>query len=119
MPHRPRPCRFCRKWFRPDARVGARQRACSTPECQAERERAQQAAWRARNPDYGRARRLLELEAIEEADPPAPPRPLDRLPWDLAQMQFGIQGTEFLGQFGRVLAHHAQMQKEVQAHDST
>jgi len=79
----------------------------------------QQAAWRARNPDYSRARWLLELETIEDPDPPAPPRPLDRLPWDLAQMQFGTQGAEFLGQFGRVLARHAQMQKEAQAHDSS
>lgn len=112
MAHRPRPCRFCRKWFRPDARVGDRQRACSKPECQAERERRQQEAWRARNPEYGRARRLLALEGQEEAEPPALPRPLDRLPWDLAQMEFGTQGAEFLGQFGRVLVEHAQMEKE-------
>lgn len=116
---RPRPCRFCRRWFRPDARVGERQRACSKPECQAERERVQQAAWRARNPEYGRARRLLELEAIEDVDPPAPPKPLDRLPWDLAQTEFGAQGAEFLGQLGKVLVVHAQMQSAVQAHDST
>jgi len=89
------------------------------PECQAERERVQQAAWRARNPDYGRARRLLALADVEDADPPAPPRPLDRLPWDLAQTEFGTQGTEFLGQFGRVLVRHAQTQKEAQDHDSS
>jgi len=99
--------------------VGARQRACSKDECQAERERAQQAAWRARNPDYPRARRLLELETITEPEPPSPPRPLDRLPWDLAQMQFGTQGAEFLGQFGRLLVQQTQMQKEAQAHDSS
>jgi hypothetical protein len=79
----------------------------------------QQEAWRARNPDYSRARRLLALEASDDVDPPAPPRPLDRLSWDLAQTQFGTQGAEFLGQFGRVLVQHAQMQKEAQAHDSS
>ena len=119
MPHRSRPCRFCRKWFRPDARVGVCQRACSKSECQAERERTQQAEWRERNPDYSRARRLLALEAIEDADPPTPRRPLDRLPWDLAQMEFGTQGAEFLGQFDRVLLQDAQMQKEAQPHDSS
>jgi hypothetical protein len=62
---------------------------------------------------------MLALEAITEPDPPAPPRPLDRLPWDLAQTEFGVQGAEFLGQFGKVLVRHAQMQREAEAHDST
>jgi hypothetical protein len=99
--------------------VGERQRACSKPECQAERERVQQAAWRARNPEYDRARRMLALESTDEPEPPEPPRPLDRLPWDLAQMEFGVQGAEFLGQFGKVLVQHAQMQREAEVHDST
>jgi hypothetical protein len=34
-------------------------------------------------------------------------------------MEFGIQGAEFLGQFGRLLLGHAQMQMEAQAHDSS
>ena len=40
------------------------------------------------------------------APPPAPqrvPPPLDRLPWDVAQDQFGVQGADFLGIFGKVL----------------
>jgi len=99
--------------------VGERQRARSKPQYQAARERKQQAEWRARNPDYDRARRMLALEAINEPAPLAPPRPLDRLPWDLAQTEFGAQGAEFLGQFGKVLLRHAQMQREAEVHDST
>ena len=84
-----------------------------------ERERAQQAAWRARNPEYQHGRRLDALKGKEDTDPPVHRRPLDRLPWEFAQMQFGIQGAEFLGQFGRLLVGHAQMQMKVQVHDSS
>ena len=119
MAHRPRPCRFCRKWFRPDPRVGDRQHACSAPGCQTTRERTQQAAWRKRNPDYQRARRLQSRGPDADADPPVAPPPLDRLPWDLAQTQFGVQGAEFLGQFGRLLLSSVKMQMEAQPTDSS
>src|ERR1017187_8173372 len=46
---RKRPCTICRRWFRPDARVGVRQRACDAPECQAGRRQKTQARWRNRN----------------------------------------------------------------------
>jgi hypothetical protein len=36
------------------------------------------------------------------------PPPLSRLPWDLAQDQFGVQGADFLGVMGKVLLHAAQ-----------
>jgi hypothetical protein len=31
------------------------------------------------------------------------PAPLTRLPWDLAKDEFGAQGADFLGAFGRLL----------------
>ncbi len=45
--------------------------------------------------------------------PPAPlvlPPPLSSLAWDLAQDEFGVTGTDFLGQMGRVLLIAAQGQ---------
>jgi hypothetical protein len=42
------------------------------------------------------------------------PSPLDGLPWDLAQDQFGAQGADFLGVFGRVLLKEAQDQSDEQ-----
>lgn len=106
-----RPCRICRKWFLADLRVGPRQRACSAPECQRKRREKTQASWRERNPDYFVARRLLERASREE--PPAPlrmPTPLSRLPWDVAQDQFGVQGADFIGVMGKLLCGHAQDQ---------
>ncbi|MBV8073019.1 MAG: hypothetical protein JO270_24175 [Acidobacteriaceae bacterium] len=38
------------------------------------------------------------------------PSPLDQLPWDLAQDQFGVQGADFIGHLGKVLLHAAQDQ---------
>src|SRR5258708_26065911 len=116
---RKRPCSICRKWFHPDPRVGARQRCCLAASCQEERRRGTQAAWRADNADYFTARRLRErttpaTESSRPVDPPRPPRPLDRLPWDIAQDEFGAQGAEFLLCFGRVLRRYAQDQRAAQ-----
>lgn len=107
-----RPCAFCRKWFQPDVRVGQRQVACGSDECMRRRRARAQAAWLARQPDYFVARRIQErARRTEEGRPCTPlrvPAPLDRLPWDLAQDEFGVQGADFMGILGRVLVRHAQ-----------
>lgn len=105
---RKRPCRLCGKWFLPDPRVGDRQRACSQPDCQRRRRAETQADWRRRHPGYFAARRLGDREADGDPTPPRLPAPLAKLPWDLAQDQFGVQGAGFIGQLGRVLLAEAQ-----------
>lgn len=135
MPSSSRPCSICRKWFTPSARAGGRQYACSTPSCQLARRRKKQAAWRAAHPDYFVARRLQERAASTEEprpheasarsssaadavtrppDPLAVRPPLDRLPWDLAQSHFGVQGADFIAVLGGVLLRAAQSQRRVQ-----
>src|SRR5215471_7524008 len=108
---RKRPCCICRHWFRPDPRVGGRQRACGRAECQATRRRQTQAAWRARNPDYFTARRIQERNALPQ--PPEPlrlPPPLNQLPWDIAQDEFGVKGADFIGVMGGLLWNSTQDQ---------
>ena len=115
-----RPCRICRRWFRPDVRVGARQRACRRPECQTARRNATQAAWRARNPDYFIAWRIQARAGRERA--PEPLRlssPLSGLPWDIAQDEFGIKGADFIGAMGTLLLQAAKDQFKQQAVDSS
>ena len=93
-----KPCRICRRWFRPDARVGDRQRACGKPECQTARRQKTQSDWRKRNPDYAIAWRLDQRAA--QVPPPETLRfrsPLNQLPWEFAKDQFGPQGTDFIG----------------------
>jgi hypothetical protein len=95
---RKKPCRICRRWFQPDPRVGARQRACAEAECQTARRQKTQANWRKRNPDYAIAWRLDQRSA--RRPPPQPlrlPTPLEQLPWNVAKDQFRPQGADFLG----------------------
>jgi hypothetical protein len=68
----------------------------------------------------------LKQRAAMVEPPPAPPlaplrvpAPLDRLPWDIAQDQFGVQGADFLGVFGRVLLGVAQDERRGQVLDSS
>ena len=117
---RKRPCCICHRWFRPDNRVGCRQRACSKPACQASRRRKKQAVWRARNPDYFSGRRIQARMVVDP--PPEPlrlPAPLNRLPWDIAQSEFGVQGADFIGIMGALLLHSAQSQLKPYRVDST
>jgi hypothetical protein len=108
---RKRPCCICHRWFRPDNRVGSRQRACNKPECQSLRRQKKQAAWRAANPDYFTARRIQARMGVTPAPEPLRlPSPLDQLPWDIAQSQFGVQGADFIGVMGTLLLRSAQSQ---------
>ncbi len=103
-----KPCTICRRWFRPDPRVGERQRACDREECQAARRQKTQAHWRRRNQDYAMAWRLDPRKAQAEAPEPLRlPPPLPRLPWHLAKDQFGAQGADFLGVMGALILRAA------------
>jgi hypothetical protein len=121
MPDAPkRPCCVCRRWFRPDPRVGSRQRACSQPDCQAARRVQTQKSWRDRNPDYFSARRIQERGRQDRSPEPLRlPPPLSRLPWDIAQDEFGVKGTDFIGMFGTVLLRAAQDQFKAYRIEST
>jgi hypothetical protein len=102
---RKRPCTICRRWFRPDARVGVRQRACTKPECQAARRQKTQASWRNRNRGYAIAWRF-DRRAAQAQQPPEPlrlPAPLNQLPWEFAKDQFGSQGADFIGVMGALI----------------
>lgn len=57
---RKKKCCVCGKWFQPDPRVGARQKACGAASCQRERHRRADRAWHAANPDYDRDRRRAD-----------------------------------------------------------
>ena len=117
---RKRPCCICHRWFRPDPRIGSRQRACRKPDCQTARRKKKQKAWRERNPDYFIGRRIQDRS--QQDRPPEPlrlPPPLSQLPWDIAQSQFGTQGADFIGVLGTLLLRTAQSQFEAYVADGT
>jgi hypothetical protein len=98
---------ICRKGFKPDPRVGDRQRTCDEPKCRSALRRRSQATWRKAHPGYfiaWRAKERAERNASEPIDPPRVPPPLTRLPWEMAQEEFGVAGADFLGSMGRLLA---------------
>ena len=107
---RKRPCRICRRWFRPDNRVGDRQRACGKADCQKARRQKTQASWRARNAGYATAHRITQRNQDSSAEALRTPPPLNRLPWDLAKDQFGGQGSDFIGVMGALIVRLAKDQ---------
>ena len=109
---RKRPCAICRRWFRPNARVGSRQHACGKPECQVSRRQKTQASWRHRNPGYAIAWRI-DRRATQAPSPPVPlrlPPPLNQLPWWFAKDQFGSQRADFIGVMGALIVRSAKDQ---------
>lgn len=117
---RKRPCSICRRWFRPDPRVGPRQHVCGQAECQTARRQKTQAGWRRRNPGYAIAYRM-DQRAAQKGPEPEPlrlPAPLTQLPWDLAKDQFGTQGADFLGVMGALLVRSAKDQFRAYVVDS-
>lgn len=49
-------CEFCGQFFKPDRRVGSRQRSCRKSSCKLKRKRSSQREWVKNNPDYFKGR---------------------------------------------------------------
>jgi len=119
-PRRRRPhCAICKKPFSPHVRQGDRQRTCGEPACKKALRQRNQASWRKAHPGYfiaWRAKGRGRSNATEAVDPPRVPPPLTRLPWELAQEEFGVVGADFLGSLGRMLAKSPM---PIQVHEET
>lgn len=80
-------CVYCRRFYKPDRRVGARQKSCKEKECQRKRKAESQKQWvecnagyfqgryayvrewRKRNPDYQRRWRATRQDEIQDEIP--------------------------------------------------
>lgn len=99
-----RPCRVCRKWFRPSRAVGTRQHVCSDPACQRERHRRNCTRWHERNPDYDQEthfeQRLVKEDPVAQA-----PRadPLEAIDWPLAKGAVGLKIAVLVRETGKVI----------------
>lgn len=49
-------CLYCGRYYRPDPRVGSRQKACSDLQCKAKRKQQAQQSWLEDNPGYFKGR---------------------------------------------------------------
>jgi len=100
---RKRPCRICRRWFRPHSRAGDRQHVCSRADCQRERHRRACQRWRQREAPAERAHRLRQrLHEAADGQDAAGPGP--RLPWDVVRDAVGPEVTVILEEISRLLA---------------
>jgi hypothetical protein len=75
--------------------------------------------WREANAGYAIAWRIQKRSTKEESPRPRVPAPLGRLPWDLAKDEFGGQGADFIGAFGRLLIGFAKDESATQALEIT
>ena len=87
---------------------------CGREECQRARQRGNEAEWLRRHPGYfiaWRAKERAGRSPPDDADPPRVPAPLTRLPWELAQEEFGGVGADFLASLGRLLVANAKKER--------
>lgn len=105
---RPRPCRVCRRWFRPDPRVGERQKTCGRSECQREWKRQKDAQWRKNNPDYWREDRFRKRIIKPETETPTPSPPTSKIAWPVAQAEIGLEPAVIMEESGRLLVEWVQ-----------
>ncbi len=78
-------CKYCGRYFRPDRRVGGRQKACQREDCKKKRRRQAQKNWLARNHGYfnnhyndyvkqwRQRRKKLVAQVIKDKIPPSKP----------------------------------------------
>ena len=103
-----RPCAVCRRWFYPNARTRHRQKTCGLDECRREWRRRTQAHWRASNPSYAAEWRLRSQAAKAEKNGEgvvirAPPKGIERVPWDVVEEALGVSGTLLVALLVRLL----------------
>ena len=86
-----RPCRICRRWFRPNPRAGERQHVCSSAECQRERHRRACAEWREREKDADRRHQLRTKVLVSEPQTGTIGDLAGQVRWDGVRDAVGLQ----------------------------
>ena len=106
---RKRPCRICRRWFKPNAKLKDRQMTCGDPECRREWHRKKCKEWNRKNSDYFKTNYLQKK--IMAATPAAHlPRSFQLncrlksgLPVSYVQVVIGIKHLVIIEYFGQLL----------------
>jgi len=112
-----RPCRICRRWFMPNAKLKDRQKTCGARQCQREWHRKKCEEWNRNNLDYFRANYLQKklTAASQSARASKTTQPGSkvqlsrrhhlkvRLPLDVVQEVISIQQVVIIEYFGQLL----------------
>lgn len=106
-----RPCRVCGKWFQPNARLGARQKTCGSPECQQKWHARKCREWNKQNRAYFREiyleKRLASSQELANK-PATEPTPHGRQVPTLVQEVMGRQQLVIIGYLLRLPPHRLQ-----------
>ena len=101
---KPRPCGVCRKWFRPDPKVGARQHVCGSVACQQELHRRNCANWHRRNPGLEKETRFEErLVEPDQATQERLADPLEAIDWPFAKAVIDLKTVILIRETGKVI----------------
>ena len=86
-----RRCRICWKLFLPDPRLGKRQRACGSKDCQQKRHARNCADSRRRDPEHTRTEERVLKRIVKEpvSGGEESPHPLDGVDWDAVREETG------------------------------
>ena len=81
-----RPCRICKKWFRPNSRLGDRQKTCGALECQRQWHIRTCTQWNLKNRAFAKESYLKDrLDQLapgsKTSSPPLPPPSKSSPPW--------------------------------------
>ena len=104
-----RPCRICRRWFRPNPKLKDRQKTCGDIQCKREWHRKKCAEWNKNNADYFRSNYLQKkLDTVSQSEKLArnlPPksRLKSGLPLLFVQEVMGTQHLIIIEYFGQLL----------------
>ena len=93
------PCPVCRKWFRPDPKVGKRQRVCGNPECQREWHRRACAKVNQQNAEALKRGRVVKL--LVKGSPPT------AIDWPRARQEVGVKVAVLIEEAGKVVLRKA------------
>jgi hypothetical protein len=96
-----RPCRVCRRWYRPNPKLGDRQRTCGDDKCKREWNRRLCAARRCREGDRDRENRLRDrIQAVDSAQVGGEPdRALNQF---VVRHSIGLEAFVVVDEYARV-----------------
>ena len=93
------PCLVCRIWFRPDPKVGKRQRVCNNPDCQREWHRRACAKVNQKNAEALKHDRVVKL--LVKGSPPT------AIDWPRARQEVGVKVAALIEEAGKVVLRRA------------
>lgn len=103
-----RPCRVCKRWFKPDARLGDRQKTCGDAACKREWHRRKCAEWNEKNFEYAKANALQRRIETAKSRPASSGGPRSLLPQRYAKELNEVQLVVILEYLGQQLLRRLQ-----------